>query len=67
MAGQEGWQCSGCGTLIGGPETRKYPNCGGINFYLLADEVPDGTHESGTIESDIILDEVLEHLSTEES
>jgi phage FluMu protein Com len=67
MAEQEEWQCSDCGTLIGGPETRKCPNCGGINFYPLADEVPGETHESGTIKSDITLDEALEHLSTDES
>lgn len=60
------WQCCDCGTLIEGPETRKYPNCGGINFYPLADEVPGDRHAGGAIESDIALDEALEHLSTEE-
>lgn len=43
------------------------PNCGGINFYPLADEVPGDGHDGGTIESDIAIDEALEHLSTEES
>ena len=67
MAEHKDWQCSDCGTLIDGPETRKCPNCGGINFYPLADEVPGDAHDSGTIESDITLDEALEHLSTDES
>lgn len=67
MTSAEDWQCGDCGTLIEGPETRKCPNCGGINFYPLADEVPGDGHDGGTIESDIAIDEALEHLSTEES
>lgn len=60
------WQCGDCGTVIESPETRKCPNCGGINFYPLADGVPDDRHDGGTIKSDIVLYEGLEHLSTEE-
>lgn len=59
------WKSDDCRTLIDGPKTRKCPNCGGINFHPLANEVPDDEH-SGTIESDIALDKALEHLSTEE-
>jgi hypothetical protein len=67
MTSAEDWQYGDCGTLIDGPETRKCPNCGGINFYPLSDEVPADGHDGGTIESDISIDEALEHRSTEES
>lgn len=65
MTDAEDWQCSDCGTLINGPETRKCPNCGGINFYPLADEVPGG--QDGTVTIEIDLDEALDHLTSEES
>lgn len=59
------WQCGDCHTLIEGPETRKCPNCGGINFYPLADEVPgDG---DGTVTTEGEVESVLDRLdSTEE-
>lgn len=65
MTDAEDWQCSDCGTLINGPETRKCLNCGGINFYPLADEVPGG--QDGTVTIEIDLDEALDHLTSEES
>jgi hypothetical protein len=65
MTDAEDWQCSDCGTLINGPETRKCSNCGGINFYSLADEVPGG--QDGTVTIEIDLDEALDHLTSEES
>ncbi|WP_227378504.1 hypothetical protein [Haladaptatus halobius] len=65
MTDAEDWQCSDCGTLINGPETRKCPICGGINFYPLADEVPGG--QDGTVTIEIDLDEALDHLTSEES
>lgn len=55
------WQCGDCGTLIDGPETRKCPTCGGINFYPLADEVPG--EECGTVHVEIDVDEALDRLS----
>jgi predicted nucleic acid-binding Zn-ribbon protein len=63
----EVWQCGDCGTLIDDPETRKCRNCGGINFYPLADDVPGD--DSGTIETepDLDLDRALERLSRRES
>lgn len=52
------WQCGKCATLIDGPETRKCPNCGGINFYPLADEVPgdDTDNDEETVRADSALD-----------
>lgn len=52
------WQCGDCGTLIDGPETRKCPNCGGINFYPLADEIPGDA--GGDLTFDIDLEAVFE-------
>lgn len=65
MTDTEDWQCSDCSTLIDGPETRKCPNCGGINFYRLADEVPGDEHGRGTVDIDV--DEALEQLTSEDS
>lgn len=65
MTDAEDWQCSDCGTLINGPETRKCPNCGGINFYPLADEVPGDEH--GTVTVDIDVDEALDNLTSGDS
>lgn len=59
------WQCSDCETVIDGPETRKCPNCGGINFYPLANEVPGD--ESGSIEIEIDVDQALDRLSSNDS
>lgn len=59
------WQCSECGTLIEGPDTRRCPNCGGINFYPLADEVPG--NDTGCVEVEIDVDRVLDQLSSEDS
>lgn len=61
----EDWQCSDCGMLIDGPETRKCPICGGINFYPLADEVPGD--DRGTIQFDIDVDDVLDRLSANDA
>lgn len=61
----EDWQCGDCGTLIDGPETRQCPNCGGINFYPLADEVPGGTE--GVISVDIDVERVLEQLASDDA
>lgn len=58
------WQCGDCDTLIDGPETRTCPNCGGINFYPLADEVPGGDHGSLTV--DVDLDRALDRLGHDE-
>lgn len=58
MADPAGWQCGDCGTLIDGPETRKCPNCGGINFYPLADEIPGG--EPGQLSFDIDVETALD-------
>lgn len=67
MVDTEDWQPSGCGTRIDGPGTRRRPNCGGVRFYPLADEVPGDEHDRGTMESDIDLDRVRDHLATEKS
>lgn len=64
MAAATKWTCGDCGTLIDGPETRMCPNCEGINFYPLADEVPGGN--SGTISVDVDLEAALERLSADE-
>lgn len=56
----EDWQCGDCGTLIDGPETRKCPNCGGINFYPLADEVPGD--DRGTVHVDLDVQRALDRL-----
>ena len=61
----EDWQCGDCGTLIDGPETRRCPNCGGINFYPLADEVPGGAE--GAISVDIDVERVLEQLASDDA
>ncbi len=58
------WACSDCGTLIDGPETRKCPNCGGINFYPLADEVPGDTQ--GTERTIVDTEKVVELLERDE-
>lgn len=55
------WQCADCGTLIDDPETRKCSNCGGINFYPLADEVPGEERGDETAEVDV--ERALERLS----
>lgn len=52
------WQCGDCGTPIDGPETRRCPNCGGINFYPLADEIPG--EERGQLEFEVDLDEAFD-------
>lgn len=53
MSADLDWQCSNCGTLIDGRGTRRCPNCGGINFYPLADEVPSDETGSETIQLDL--------------
>lgn len=58
------WQCGDCQTLIEGPETRKCPNCGGINFFPLADEVPSDEEGTVIIEGDIA--RALERLDSKE-
>lgn len=58
------WQCGDCGTAIDGPETRRCPSCGGINFFPRADAVPGG--ESGTIETIVDIERALDRL-TEDS
>ena len=63
MTDAEDWQCADCGTLIDGPETRKCRNCGGINFYPLADEVPGEERGNETVEVDV--QRALERLSDE--
>lgn len=59
------WQCGECGTIIDGPETRKCPNCGGINFYPLASEVPGDEQGSMTVHID--LDRALERISSDDA
>ncbi len=61
MPDAERWQCSECGTLIPGPDTRTCPNCGGINFYPLADEVPG--EERGQLTVDVDVERALDRLS----
>lgn len=58
MPDAEDWQCGDCDTLIDGPETRKCPNCGGINFYPLADEVPG--EERGRLSFDVDVERALD-------
>lgn len=53
MADDPDWQCGDCGTLIDGPETRQCPNCGGSNFYPLADEVPGGEQACLVVSGDV--------------
>lgn len=57
------WQCGNCYTLTRGPETRRCPNCGGINFFPLADEVPGG--EQGTITSEGDIARALDRLDAD--
>jgi predicted nucleic acid-binding Zn-ribbon protein len=63
--GDEDWQCGDCGTLIDGPETRKCPNCGGINFYPLVDEVPGD--DQGTMQVNIDVEQALDRLSDDDA
>jgi len=58
------WQCADCGTLVD-PETRKCGNCGGINFYPLADEVPGADRGDETVEIDV--ERALERLSDDDN
>lgn len=60
MTDPESWQCADCGTLVD-RETRKCRNCGGINFYPLADEVPGEERGDETAEVDV--ERALERLS----
>lgn len=64
MSSSIDWQCSDCGTAIDGPETRRCPSCGGINFFPRADEVPGG--ERGTVETTVDIERAIERL-TEDS
>lgn len=64
MSDRETWQCADCGTLVD-PETRKCGNCGGINFYPLADEVPGEERGDETVEVDV--DRALDRLSEEDA
>lgn len=63
MAEDADWQCGDCGTLIDGPETRKCPNCGGINFYPIADDIPGEDRGQLTVEGDVerALDRLDDH------
>lgn len=63
MAEDADWQCGDCGTLIDGPETRKCPNCGGINFYPIADDIPGEDRGRLTVEGDVerALDRLDDH------
>lgn len=65
MANVDDWQCRGCGTLIDGPETRRCPNCGGINFDPLADEVPGD--DRGTERTDLDLGRALDRLDSSDT
>lgn len=61
MPSSSDWLCGDCGSAIDGPETRRCPSCGGINFYPPAEEVPGG--ECGTIETTVDVERALDRLS----
>lgn len=64
MADVDDWPCGDCGTLIDGLETRKCPNCGGINFYPLADEIPGMEEGDHAVEGDV--DRAIDRLSSKD-
>lgn len=65
MTDDEAWQCADCGTIIDDTEMRTCRNCGGINFYPIADEVPGAERGEETVELD--LDRALDRLSEDDS